>query len=161
MTARFCVACGGALVAGIPPGEDRERLCCEACGRVHYQNPQVDAACVFEAADGSLSLAVAALGSGERIQEAALRALGGDAARGLAEERVTLCCALTDTRDGRVCLVFRVEGRVGIPPATPAPTGWHAALLERLGADAGRLPPAVYTAAWDGIELQMAEVPRD
>lgn len=162
MSARFCGTCGGALVAGIPSGEDRERLCCEACGRVHYENPRVDAACVFGAADGTLRLAVATLANGERIQEAALRALGAAGAGEVAEDRITFCSALTDTLAGRVCLVFRVDGRLGVPADdVPGQPGWCAPLLERLGADAGSLPRPVYTAAWDGTGLQMAEVPRD
>lgn len=160
MSARFCAACGGALHGGIPPGEDRERLCCDACGRVHYQNPLVDAACVFEAADGTPGLAMAPLASGERIQEAALRALGAQATAGLAEERLAFCCALTDTSAGRVCLVFRLEGAVE-SRAVPALPGWRHALLQRLAAEHPGAPRPVYTAAWDGAELQIATVPRD
>ncbi|MFM7276029.1 MAG: zinc ribbon domain-containing protein, partial [Gammaproteobacteria bacterium] len=150
---------GGALHTGIPPGEDRERLCCDACGRIHYQNPEVDAACVFEAADGTRGLVMASLASGERIQEAALRALGAQAAAGLAEERLAFCCALTDTSAGRVCLVFRLEGVVE-SRAAPALPGWCDALLRRLAGERSGAPRPVYTAAWDGAELQIATVPR-
>ena len=39
---RFCPACGaGALELGVPPGDDRERQVCAACGTVHYENPKV------------------------------------------------------------------------------------------------------------------------
>lgn len=37
----FCSACGQALVRRVPPGEDRLRDTCSACGLVHYQNPRV------------------------------------------------------------------------------------------------------------------------
>lgn len=160
MSARFCGTCGGALHAGIPPGEDRERLCCDACGRIHYQNPQVDAACVFEALDGTQGLAMASLASGERIQEAALRALGARAAAVLGEERLAFCCALTDTSAGRVCLVFRLEGAVD-SRAAPVLPAWCHPLLERLAAEQPGAPRPVYTAAWDGAELRIATVPRD
>src|SRR4051794_41752431 len=38
---RFCPSCGGALELRVPPGEDRDRHVCGACGTVHYQNPKV------------------------------------------------------------------------------------------------------------------------
>jgi ADP-ribose pyrophosphatase YjhB (NUDIX family) len=38
---RFCPSCGGALALRVPPGEDRDRHVCGACGTVHYQNPKV------------------------------------------------------------------------------------------------------------------------
>jgi len=39
---RFCPACGaGALELRVPPGDDRERQVCAACGTVHYENPKV------------------------------------------------------------------------------------------------------------------------
>ena len=38
---RFCPCCGGALELRVPPGEDRDRHVCAACGTVHYENPKV------------------------------------------------------------------------------------------------------------------------
>ncbi|MDP9372489.1 MAG: NUDIX hydrolase [Chloroflexota bacterium] len=38
MTARFCPACGGALVARALAANEPERQVCERCGRVHYRN---------------------------------------------------------------------------------------------------------------------------
>ena len=38
---KFCAACAGPLELRVPPGEDRERYVCQACGRVHYVNPRV------------------------------------------------------------------------------------------------------------------------
>jgi ADP-ribose pyrophosphatase YjhB (NUDIX family) len=31
---------------GIPPGDDRERFICPACGRIHYQNPRMVVGCI-------------------------------------------------------------------------------------------------------------------
>ncbi|MEM7203616.1 MAG: NUDIX hydrolase [Planctomycetota bacterium] len=45
---RFCSACATALERRIPSGDDRERLACPQCGRVHYQNPLVVVGCVIE-----------------------------------------------------------------------------------------------------------------
>lgn len=36
---RFCRLCGAATGRAIPPGEDRERAVCPACGYVDYVNP--------------------------------------------------------------------------------------------------------------------------
>jgi ADP-ribose pyrophosphatase YjhB (NUDIX family) len=38
---RYCSRCGGTLEPGIPPGEDRERMHCPACGFIAYVNPRV------------------------------------------------------------------------------------------------------------------------
>lgn len=38
--ARFCAACGHAVVRRIPPGDSRERDCCDRCGEIHYVNPR-------------------------------------------------------------------------------------------------------------------------
>jgi ADP-ribose pyrophosphatase YjhB (NUDIX family) len=38
---RFCSNCGSSLVHRIPPGDNRERGCCDNCGEIHYQNPKI------------------------------------------------------------------------------------------------------------------------
>ncbi len=47
---RFCPACGGTLARRRPAGDDRDRLVCTACDRVHYENPRliVGAVCFHE-----------------------------------------------------------------------------------------------------------------
>src|SRR5664279_136889 len=37
----FCSRCGGRLRLGEIPGEDRERLACDACGYIAYVNPRL------------------------------------------------------------------------------------------------------------------------
>jgi 8-oxo-dGTP diphosphatase len=37
----FCSRCGGRLRVGEIPGEDRERLACDACGYISYVNPRL------------------------------------------------------------------------------------------------------------------------
>jgi ADP-ribose pyrophosphatase YjhB (NUDIX family) len=44
----FCSRCGSRLTIGTPPGDDRERFVCTACGAVHYQNPRVVVGCIVE-----------------------------------------------------------------------------------------------------------------
>lgn len=38
--ARFCSRCGGPILRRVPPGDNRERDCCEDCGWIHYVNPR-------------------------------------------------------------------------------------------------------------------------
>ena len=40
-TLNHCSRCGAALRLGMVPGEDRERLACDACGFVAYVNPRI------------------------------------------------------------------------------------------------------------------------
>ena len=40
-TLNYCSRCGAALRLGPLPGEDRERLACEACGYIAYVNPRL------------------------------------------------------------------------------------------------------------------------
>ena len=44
----FCSHCGSRLTYGTPPGDDRDRFLCAACGVVHYQNPRVVVGCIPE-----------------------------------------------------------------------------------------------------------------
>ncbi len=37
----FCSLCGHAITLRIPPGDNRERACCDACGTIHYVNPKM------------------------------------------------------------------------------------------------------------------------
>jgi ADP-ribose pyrophosphatase YjhB (NUDIX family) len=49
---RYCPTCGGPLESRRPPGDDRDRLVCTACGAVHYENPKVIVGSVCAAPDG-------------------------------------------------------------------------------------------------------------
>jgi ADP-ribose pyrophosphatase YjhB (NUDIX family) len=40
-TLNYCSRCGAALRLGPVPGEDRERLACDACGYIAYVNPRL------------------------------------------------------------------------------------------------------------------------
>jgi ADP-ribose/FAD diphosphatase len=52
---KFCSDCGSALARRIPSGEDRERLVCSSCARVHYVNPVIVVGCLVER-DGEVLL---------------------------------------------------------------------------------------------------------
>lgn len=43
---KFCSSCGHGLHLAIPPGDDRARFVCNACGTVHYQNPRMVVGCI-------------------------------------------------------------------------------------------------------------------
>lgn len=45
---KFCSNCGTSLDLLVPPGDDRERHVCPACGRIHYVNPKLVVGCVAE-----------------------------------------------------------------------------------------------------------------
>jgi ADP-ribose pyrophosphatase YjhB (NUDIX family) len=37
----YCFRCGQPLRPSVPPGDSRERLVCDACGYIHYENPRL------------------------------------------------------------------------------------------------------------------------
>ena len=43
---QFCSHCGGPVMLAVPPGDDRQRYCCPACGAIHYQNPKLVVGCI-------------------------------------------------------------------------------------------------------------------
>jgi 8-oxo-dGTP pyrophosphatase MutT (NUDIX family) len=47
---KFCSDCGSAVSRRVPDGDDRERMVCTSCERVHYVNPLVVVGCVVEQA---------------------------------------------------------------------------------------------------------------
>ena len=45
---KFCSSCGAGVKLGIPPGDNRQRFVCTACGEIHYQNPKLVTGCIPE-----------------------------------------------------------------------------------------------------------------
>ena len=44
----FCADCGSSdMELKIPPGDERLRACCNACGRIEYSNPKIVVSCVI------------------------------------------------------------------------------------------------------------------
>lgn len=41
LASNFCSVCGHAIAHRIPPGDNRTRACCDACGAIHYVNPRM------------------------------------------------------------------------------------------------------------------------
>ena len=44
----FCSDCGQPVTLRVPEGDHLPRYVCDACGRIHYQNPRIVAGCVAE-----------------------------------------------------------------------------------------------------------------
>lgn len=47
---KFCTECASPLGWSVPPGDDRPRHVCAACGLVLYENPKVVTGCIVEVA---------------------------------------------------------------------------------------------------------------
>ncbi|MDA0225998.1 MAG: NUDIX hydrolase, partial [Proteobacteria bacterium] len=45
---KYCSNCAAPVVRRVPPGDERPRWLCDACGEIHYQNPKVVTGCVPE-----------------------------------------------------------------------------------------------------------------
>ena len=52
---KYCSNCGAAVSRRVPQDDNRERWVCDACQRVHYQNPLIVVGCVAEQ-DGKILL---------------------------------------------------------------------------------------------------------
>ncbi|MEM9172473.1 MAG: NUDIX hydrolase [Pseudomonadota bacterium] len=52
---KFCSKCGERVVRAVPQGDTHERWVCNACGMIHYQNPNIVVGCVPER-DGKILL---------------------------------------------------------------------------------------------------------
>ena len=82
----FCSNCGQPLTHRTPPGDDRSRHYCEACGTIHYQNPTMVVGCIpewdnkillcrraIEPRYGKWTLPAGYLENGETVAEGAAR----------------------------------------------------------------------------------------
>jgi ADP-ribose pyrophosphatase YjhB (NUDIX family) len=45
---KFCSQCAQPVTLRIPAGDNRQRYVCDACGMIHYQNPNIVAGCIVE-----------------------------------------------------------------------------------------------------------------
>ena len=82
----YCSNCGQKLTFRTPPGDDRSRHCCDACGTIHYQNPTMVVGCIpewdskillcrraIEPRHGKWTLPAGYLENGETVAEGAVR----------------------------------------------------------------------------------------
>ncbi len=45
---KYCSTCASPVVLRVPPGDERERHVCNACGEIFYQNPRIVTGCIPE-----------------------------------------------------------------------------------------------------------------
>jgi ADP-ribose pyrophosphatase YjhB (NUDIX family) len=82
----YCSNCGQLLTHITPPGDDRARYYCNACGTIHYQNPTMVVGCIVEQQNrilmcrraiepgyGKWTLPAGYLENGETVSEGAAR----------------------------------------------------------------------------------------
>ena len=91
---KYCSDCGKTVSRKIPDGDSQQRWVCDACGRVHYQNPRVVVGCVPER-DGKILLCKRAIEprSGYWTVPAGFLELGESLAAGAARETREEACA--------------------------------------------------------------------
>ena len=84
---KFCSTCGsGKLVTRIPEGDNVNRIVCDDCATIHYQNPRVVVGCLPEWEDkvllckraiepryGLWTLPAGFLENGETVEQGAMR----------------------------------------------------------------------------------------
>ena len=133
---RFCPSCGGDLELRQPPGEDRDRHVCAACGTIHYQNPKVVVGSVctlgsrilicrraIQPRRGFWTLPAGFLELGETAEEGALREAWEEARARIEIEG--LLAVYSVPRIGQVQLLYRA--RLLDPAVEPGRRAWRSA----------------------------------
>ena len=45
---KYCSSCASPVSRKVPPGDNRDRYVCDACGTIHYENPRLVTGCIAE-----------------------------------------------------------------------------------------------------------------
>jgi len=91
---KHCSSCGSLVKEKIPEGDNRRRWVCEACNKIHYQNPRIVVGCVPER-DGKILLCRRAIEPryGFWTVPAGFMELGETMEQGAARETMEEACA--------------------------------------------------------------------
>ena len=129
-TMNYCSRCGHKLSRDIPPGDDRLRYICKACGRVHYQNPKLVVGTISEYGDrilfcrraiepcaGLWTLPAGFLENGETVAMGALRETYEET--GAEVDIIAPYVLFNICHVGQIYLMFR--GRMRNPHFSPGP----------------------------------------
>ena len=135
----FCSQCAAPVARRVPPGDDRLRYVCDACGTIHYQNPKIVAGCIpecegrillcrraIEPRAGLWTLPAGFMENGETTEEAATRETREEAN---AEVEIdALFAHLSIPRISQVYVMFR--GRLAGGAFSPGAESLDARLFE-------------------------------
>lgn len=119
---KYCGECGNTISRRWLVSEGRERLVCDACGAVHYQNPRVIVCSAVhwgdrllmcrrahEPAKGQWSVPSGFLECGETLEEATARETFEETGVVIDPSRLELYAVTNMTAIEQVAIVFRVE----------------------------------------------------
>jgi ADP-ribose pyrophosphatase YjhB (NUDIX family) len=119
---KFCIQCGQGLQLLTPPGDHQPRLCCAACGYIHYENPKILVSCMAHWQDkvlwmrraqeprkGLWSIPSGFMERGETLAAAAARELFEETQVVIKPEKLSLYIIGTITSISEVYVVFRGE----------------------------------------------------
>ena len=137
---KYCCHCGQPVIRKIPEHDDRERYVCDACGFIHYQNPNVIVSCLAtwqnkalwmrraeEPRRGYWAVPSGFMELGESLQEAAARELFEETGVRLAPEELVLYGVGSVANGQQVYVSFRATLRE--PVFAPGPEAMEVALF--------------------------------
>jgi len=140
---KFCSECGHALTRQLIAGQDRERLVCDACGTVHYQNPRVIVSTIvhcsasvlmcrraMEPARGQWSLPSGYLECGETLEEGAARETFEESGVLVKPSELELYAVMNMPDIDQIVVSFRIEVPTR-PALVPGPECLEAAFLSQ------------------------------
>lgn len=118
---RFCPQCGSdRMERRQPPGDTHERLMCDGCGYIHYENPKVIAGCIIERdgryllcqraippRPGTWTLPAGFMESGETTEQAALREVWEES--GVRAEILSPYSIFSVPKISEVYIIFRAQ----------------------------------------------------
>lgn len=151
----YCSRCGQKLSHAVPPGDDRLRYVCRACGQVHYQNPKLvvgtiseyDGRILFcrraiEPCAGLWTLPAGFLENGETVAMGALRETREET--GAQVDIIAPYALYNICHVGQIYLMFRA--RMRSPQVSPGPESSDVRLFREAEIPWGKLAFSVIEA---------------